>query len=157
MCCTFGDQADVAWWYTHHLPLIEAIDRRGRMTAACGVLEGLPLIEARKKVKDLLAERGEMLDRQPTRQSIRVHERCDTPVEYVRPRSGSCASWIAKPSCWMLANRCIGTPRACTPVLPVWVENLNWDWCISRQRYFGVAFPLWYCTDLRPGDAGRGG
>ena len=29
----------------------------------------------------------------------------------------------------------------------LWVENLKWDWCISRQRYFGVPFPIWYCKN----------
>ena len=68
MCCTFGDQADVAWWYNHNLPLIEAIDPDGRMTQVAGLLAGLGVGEARRKIKELLAEQGQMLDpdnRQP--------------------------------------------------------------------------------------------
>ena len=146
MCCTFGDQADVAWWFTHHLPLIEAIDRRGRMTPACGVLEGLPLAEARKRVKDLLAERGEILDRQQTRQSIRVHERCDTPVEYVQAEQWFVRILERKADLLAAGEQVRWHPEGMHARFTNWVENLNWDWCISRQRYYGVAFPLWTCA-----------
>ncbi|HMN62767.1 MAG TPA: class I tRNA ligase family protein, partial [Anaerolinea sp.] len=54
MCCTFGDQTDMAWWRTHHLPLREVIDRSGRMTAAAGDLAGMSLTAARKAVKEQL-------------------------------------------------------------------------------------------------------
>ena len=84
MCCTFGDQADMEWWRKHHLPLVEAIDRAGRMTAACrsaGRFAGGGSAPARQGTA---GGAGSLLgERQPTRQSIRVHERCDTPVEIV--------------------------------------------------------------------------
>ncbi len=145
MCCTFGDQADVAWWYTYHLPLIEAIDRSGRMTASCSTLEGLTTTEARSRVKELLAGQGEILERQPTRQSIRVHERCDTPVEYVQA-----AQWFVriqdhKAELLEAGQKVRWHPEGMHARFSSWVENLNWDWCLSRQRYYGVAFPLWTC------------
>ena len=146
MCCTFGDQADVAWWFTHHLPLIEAIDRHGRMTPACGQLEGLSLTDARKKVKVLLADSGEILERQPTRQSIRIHERCDTPVEYVQAPQWFVRILDHKAKLLAAGERVHWHPEGMHARFANWVENLNWDWCISRQRYFGVAFPLWTCA-----------
>ena len=146
MCCTFGDQADVTWWFTHHLPLIEAIDRNGRMTPACGVLEGLPLAAARKKVKELLADSGEIMGRQPTRQSIRVHERCDTPVEYVQAAQWFVRILERKDELLAAGEKVNWHPEGMHARFSNWVENLNWDWCISRQRYFGVAFPLWTCA-----------
>ena len=146
MCCTFGDQADVAWWFTHHLPLVEAVDRSGRMTDACGPLEGLPLAAARKKVKELLAEGGEILDRQPTRQSIRVHERCDTPVEYVLAPQWFVRILDHKDELLAAGEEVSWHPESMGARYASWVENLNWDWCLSRQRYYGVAFPLWTCA-----------
>ena len=58
MCCTFGDAADVAWWYTHSLPLRVALDRAGRMTELAGAFAGLPSREARRQIVAVLAERG---------------------------------------------------------------------------------------------------
>jgi valyl-tRNA synthetase len=147
MCCTFGDQTDVAWWFSHRLPLIEAIDRAGRMTAVTGDLAGLSIAEARRKVKEILAERGLILGREPTRQSIRVHERCDTPVEYVLAQQWFVRILEHKQELLAAGERIHWHPEAMASRYTSWVENLNWDWCISRQRYFGVPFPIWYCAD----------
>ncbi len=153
MCCTFGDQADVAWQRAHNLPVIEAIDEAGQMTPVAGFpgaredeqLAGLPLEEARKKIKAILAGRGLLLARQSVEQSVRVHERCETPVEY-----RVVDQWFIR----VLENRAkfleLGEqlrwhPEAMHARFRAWVENLNWDWSVSRQRTFGVPFPVWYC------------
>ncbi len=145
MCCTFGDQTDVAWWFTHRLPLVEAIDRAGRMTAGTGELAGLTIPDARRKVKELLAERGLILGRQPTRQSIRVHERCDTPVEYILAPQWFVRILDHKAELRKAGEAVHWHPEAMLARYTNWVENLNWDWSISRQRFFGVPFPVWYC------------
>lgn len=152
MCCTFGDQTDVAWWRTHNLPLYEIIGPDGRMLPAADLpqgesLRGLTVQEARARIKAILAQNGLLLDRQPVHGMVRVHERCDTPVEYrVTPQ------WFIK----ILENREtfleLGAalrwhPEPMHARYRAWVENLNWDWCISRQRTYGVHFPLWYCMD----------
>jgi valyl-tRNA synthetase len=83
MCCTFGDQADVNWWHKYNLPLVEAFDRQGRMSSATILLAGQPILLARRQIKEELEKAGLLLSRQPVEQSLRVHERCDTAVEYI--------------------------------------------------------------------------
>jgi valyl-tRNA synthetase len=145
MCCTFGDSADVAWWYQYRLPLIEAIGQDGRMMAAAGELSGLPVQVARRQVKASLEACGLLLGRQPTAQSVRVHERCDTPVEYIVTRQWFIRVLDFKERLLEAGEGVDWRPESMRARYRTWVENLNWDWCISRQRYFGVPFPVWYC------------
>jgi valyl-tRNA synthetase len=145
MCCTFGDTTDVAWWRIHHLPLIEALDRAGRMTSAAGRFAGLTVDEARLQIKFDLEAAGFLLSRQPTVQSVRVHERCDTPVEYVILWQWFVRVLEYKSEFLQIGDKIAWHPEHMRLRYRSWVENLSWDWCISRQRYFGVPFPVWFC------------
>jgi valyl-tRNA synthetase len=146
MCCTLGDVTDVEWWYTHKLPLKIIIGRDGRMTEAAGSdLTGLDTKQAHKRIVMELEERGLVLKREPVAQSVRVHERCDTPVEYLVAWQWFIRVLDFKPQ-WLAAGQQIAwQPAHMRTRYNEWVENLGWDWCISRQRSFGVPFPLWYC------------
>ncbi len=145
MCCTFGDAADVAWWYTHKLPLRVALDRAGRMTDLAGAFAGLPSREARRRIVEALAERGLLLGQSPVAQSVRVHERCDTPVEYIVTPQWFVRVLDFKDELLASGANVRWHPDHMETRFREWVENLNWDWCISRQRYYGVTFPVWYC------------
>lgn len=147
MCCTFGDQTDITWWQSWNLPMIEAIDRQGRMTQLTGDLAGLSIPQARKRVKDILAEQGLILARQSTLQSVRVHERCDTPVEHLVVPQWFVRILDERDELLSAGREVQWFPEHMHNRYQNWVEALSWDWCISRQRYFGVPFPLWYCAD----------
>ncbi|MDQ4078994.1 MAG: valine--tRNA ligase [Chloroflexota bacterium] len=147
MCCTFGDTADVEWWLTHGLPLRESIDHNGRLTEIAGEFAGLPVPEARRRVVEAMQERGELLAQEPTPQTVRVHERCDTPVEYIVTQQWYVRVLDFKEKFLEAGEQIDWHPPHMKARYRAWVENLAWDWGISRQRYFGIPFPIWYCDD----------
>ena len=145
MCCTFGDTADVAWQRMHGLPVIEAINREGRMTAEAGEFAGRTAPEARQAIKRKLESEGLILSRETIIQSVRVHERCDTPVEYIFAKQWFVRVLDQREALLRAGEQVKWHPEHMQARYRAWVESLSWDWCISRQRYFGVPFPVWYC------------
>ncbi|OGO65871.1 MAG: valine--tRNA ligase, partial [Chloroflexi bacterium RBG_19FT_COMBO_47_9] len=146
MCCTFGDTTDVTWWHNHKLPLIQAIDHCGMMTQIAGEFAGLSIHAARENIVARMEADGLVAGRHPAEQSVRVHERCDTPVEYLLVPQWFIHVLKFKERFLIAGEQVNWIPEHMGTRYRAWVENLNWDWCISRQRYFGVPFPVWYCT-----------
>ena len=147
MCCTFGDTVDKHWWYTHQLDHVNAIDQQGNLTEVAGDFAGLSVKKARQAILDTLDQQGFVLDRQPTTQIVPVHERCDTPVEYIMSQQWFIRLLDFKEEMLAAGDQIKWYPAYMKARYLTWVENLAWDWCISRQRYFGVPFPLWYCQE----------
>ncbi|AKV54941.1 Valyl-tRNA synthetase [Bifidobacterium actinocoloniiforme DSM 22766] len=162
MCCTFGDVTDVEWWRDLKLPTRSIIQRNGRIImftpdwiedqdgrALFKSIEGKTTFTARKMIVDALRESGD-LDGEPklTKRMTNFYEKGDKPLEIVTSRQ------------WYLKNG--GTDAKLNAELiergkelnfhpgfmrvryDNWVSGLNGDWLISRQRFFGVPFPLWY-------------
>ncbi len=143
MCCTFGDSTDVRWWHTHQLPLRAAIGRDGRMTELAGSYAGLPVAEARKRVLSYLHDSGQILQQETIEHNVGTHERCGTPVEYLHTRQWFIRVLDQKERLLEAGRKIRWHPEHMRIRYEHWVENLQWNWCISRQRYFGVPFPAW--------------
>jgi valyl-tRNA synthetase len=145
MCCTFGDGADVRWWRTHALPLRAVIDADGRMTAAAGAYAGLTTTAARARILGDLAAAGTLLGQTALDHLVATHERCGTPVEYRHARQWFIRVLDRKARLIEAGRRIRWHPAYMRQRYESWVEQLQWDWCVSRQRMYGVPFPAWTC------------
>lgn len=147
MVCTFGDKTDIEWYKKHTLPHIPSIGFDGKFVATAGELAGLNVKDARKKVVELLTEKNLILHQKEIINSVNVHERCKHPIEYaILPQ------WFIKvvqnsDQFLKMAETINWYPAHMKARFDDWVKNLSWDWCISRQRIFGIPFPVWYCND----------
>ena len=162
MICTFGDTTDVTWWRELQLPVRSVLERNGRLRAeppdaissaegrgAYAEMAGKTIKQARVRIVELLRDAGE-LSGEPVAitHPVKFYERGSLPLEIVTSRQ-----WYIRNGGrdGQLRDTLLSSgaelewhPAFMKQRYDSWVEGLNGDWLISRQRFFGVPFPLWY-------------
>lgn len=147
MCCTFGDKTDIEWFKKHKLAYKQSIGFDGRWTDTTGPLAGLKVLQAREKILELLAAENRVLDKKNIIHNVNVHERCKNEIEYTILPQWFIKVVEHKEKYIELADQISWSPTFMKSRYIDWVKNLSWDWCISRQRVFGIPFPVWYCNN----------
>ena len=166
MICTFGDVTDVTWWREFSLPTRALIGRDGRFLPAdfgaedwpsrdpeaahrfYAQLEGRTVNQVRATVVDALRESGELIgELRPITHPVKFYEKGERPLEIVTSRQWFVSTLEHREELLARGEQLRWHPDFMKHRYKSWVEGLNVDWNISRQRFFGVPFPVWYRLD----------
>jgi valyl-tRNA synthetase len=163
MICTFGDTTDVTWWRELSLPTRALIGRDGRFlpvdfaeanfasrdaeaaNALYGEIEGRTVNQARAVVVDALRATGALIgEPRPITHPVKFYEKGERPLEIVTSRQWFVRTLEHREELLERGEELHWYPEFMRHRFRSWVEGLNVDWNISRQRFFGVPFPVWY-------------
>jgi valyl-tRNA synthetase len=163
MICTFGDVTDVVWWRALSLPVRAVIQPNGalrpvawgsegwessdagRAQQAYDQLANLSAVKARAKIVELLRESGDLVgDPRPITHQVKFYEKGDRPLEIVTSRQWFIKTMPFREALLARAEELQWHPPYMQARLENWINGLAGDWCVSRQRFFGVPFPIWY-------------
>lgn len=147
MCCTYGDETDVYWVRKHNLPERIILTKDGKFTDLEEISEvsSKPIQEARNIIVAKLRDSGSIRKEQQIGHAVGVHERCGTPIEFLPTKQWFVKILDKKEDLLRARKQIKWYPPYMRKRFETWVSGLKWDWCISRERFFGVPIPAYTC------------
>ncbi|MBI5391847.1 valine--tRNA ligase, partial [Candidatus Woesearchaeota archaeon] len=146
MICSYGDKFDVEAVKKRNLTPRTVFTLDGKLNSLAGAYAGLTITEARKTILADLEKEKLLPAKKPIKHTVNVHERCGTEIEFLSSFQWFVKVLDVKQELITLGGKISWHPSPMFLRYKHWIEGLQWDWCISRQRHFGVPFPVWYCS-----------
>ncbi len=147
MVCSYGDRFDVDAINRHKIKPRIVLDEKGELNVKG--YEGLKVKEARKKVLEDLKKKGLVKGEKSISHVVNVHDKCGTCIEFAEVEQWF-TKILDKKKKWIEQGRKINWyPKYMQKRYENWVNGLEWDWSISRNRHFGVPIPVWYCEKCK--------
>jgi valyl-tRNA synthetase len=147
MVCTWGDVEDIAKWREDKLNTKLVMGKNGKLNEKAGEFSGLTLTQAREQILKGLEDKKLLVGKKEISHILNVHERCKNPVEFFISPQWFIKILDIKNDLKERGKELKWHPQFMKVHLDNWIDGLKWDWCISRDRFFGVPFPVWHCED----------
>ncbi|MBT3394945.1 valine--tRNA ligase [archaeon] len=147
MICSYGDKYDVEAITKRDLDPRIVLTKEGKMNDLANPYSGLKLKEARMKILEDLEKEKLLVDKKSIEHAVNVHDKCGTEIEFLASKQWFIEVLKNKTKLIKAADKINWYPGFMKTRYVNWVKNLSWDWGISRQRFYGIPFPLWYCED----------
>jgi valyl-tRNA synthetase len=145
MCCSYWDETDMYWVKKHWLEEKIILDKSWVIINTWDIeLDWTYYKKARKLVIKKLTEKSKVVNSKDIIHDVWTHERCWTPIEILNMKQWFIKTIDIKDKLIENWKRIKWNPKHMQKRYLDWVENLKWDWCISRQRFFWIPIPVWY-------------
>jgi len=143
MVCSYGDKYDAEAINKHKLTPKLVLEKDGRLNYQ--KYKGMKIKEARKQVSQELEEKGLVKGKEEIVHAVNVHDKCGTEIEFITTEQWFIKILDLKKRLIEQGKKVNWHPEFMFKRYKNWVEGLEWDWSISRDRHFGVAMPVWNC------------